>query len=319
MRFLSRPLIVTSVRAASTTLCAAADDNAKPAEARDPIAWLGVATAPVDEIVTAQLDLPEGVGAAEKFVMPESPAEAAGVVKNDILFEFAGEAVRSPEHLSELVLGHEPDEEVTLGVIHRGQKRERSVTLGERPEDLPQAAQPEQGAFGGRLNLGDLGGLEFELFPMEADQADLDKRMEKLRQQMEMHFKDMMELDQLGDLPDAMDVAKTASRSMKMSDANGSIEIRSKDGDTHVTAKDPDGEILFDGPANTAEERAKLPEHALAQLEKFEKSSIDLNFEGFRFGKPKMKVPELKPGKELKPEEEPVPPAKEGDGKKIQL
>ena len=316
MKALMLPLPLAVVTAATVIVARSADE---PIATEDSAAWLGVATAPVDEVVAAQLDLPEGIGAAVKIVVPDSPAEGSGVMKNDILFEFDGKQIRSPEHLGELVRARKSGDEVALGVIQRGKKKEVNTTLGARPSDLPDAGGGAQ-AFGGRFELGDLGGLEFDLMPFENGLEGHEERMEKMRLQMEKHFKGMMELDGLDNLPGAMDLLGSSSRSMSMSDGNGSIEIRAKDGHTEVTAKDADGKVLFDGPANTDEERAKLPEHARAQLEKFEKSSVDLNFKGFRFGKPKMKVPGLKPGKRLdpKPEETPIPPAEDA-GKKIQL
>ena len=54
------------------------------------------------------------------------------------------------------------------------------------------------------------------------------------------------------------------------------------------------------------------PERAKNQLYKIKCSG--LSFEGFNFGNPSLKVPNLKPGKKV----EPIPPAKK-DGKKIQL
>ena len=63
---------------------------------------------------------------------------------------------------------------------------------------------------------------------------------------------------------------------------------------------------------NTDEDKDKIPEIAKTQLNKFKGSG--LSFEGFNFGSPGLKVPQLKPGKKI----EPIPPAKK-DGKKIQL
>lgn len=104
------------------------------------------------------------------------------------------------------------------------------------------------------------------------------------------------------------------SSSMMFSNEEGSIKIRSKDGKTDLTAKDPDGKIIFEGAVNTDEERAKLPERLRNKLDEFKKSSNGLSFEGFRLGVPQLKIPDLKPpGKDT-----PVPPA-EKDGKKIRL
>ena len=83
------------------------------------------------------------------------------------------------------------------------------------------------------------------------------------------------------------------------SDDQGSIEIRKANGKTKVITKDLNGKITFEGPANTDEEKGKLPERAKNQLNKFKGSG--LSFEGFNFGNPSLKVPNLKPGKKVEP------------------
>lgn len=298
-----------------TGILAAGDDG--------KTAYLGVATAPVDEVVAAQLDLPESVGAAVKIVVPESPAESAGIAKNDIVFEFEGEAVTSPQHLSELVRKKAPGDEVSVAVIQRGDKNDLTVTLGERPDHLPEAenAAGEDAPPGIQLELGDVGELKFDIQPLlRGGNADeLKKQMEKMRAQMQQQLKGMMDLEDLGDLPGAADVMGMMSKSMMFSDGNGSIKIETKDGKTHVTAKDADGNVTFEGPANSEEDRAKIPEDVREKLDQFESSNIQLDFKGFNFAEPKMRVPELKPGKKVEPEKDEIPPAEKKDGKKIEI
>ncbi|MFP6872268.1 MAG: PDZ domain-containing protein [Verrucomicrobiales bacterium] len=303
------------------SLSGAIADNAKPDQASGEgtlqgAAWLGVATAPVDEVVAAQLDLPEGIGAAVKLVIPDSPAEAAGISKHDILFELEGEPVKSPEHLGELIRGKSNGDSVELAVIQRGEKKSLTLTLGTRPPHLQQEPEAHAKPFGGRIDLGDLGGLKFEMLPFRGNGAgfgNIEKQMEKMRKQMEMHLEGMFELEEFGNLlPGA--ARMMGSSSMMLSNDEGSIEIRSKDGKTDLTAKDPDGKIIFEGPVNTDEERAKLPERLRNKLEEFKKSSNGLSLKGFRLGMPQLKIPDLKPpGKDA-----PVPAA-EKDGKKIRL
>ena len=281
-------------------------------------AWLGVATAPVDEVVAAQLDLPEGIGAAVKMVIPDSPAEKAGISKHDILFEIEGEPVKSPEHLGELIRKKSTGESVELAVIQRGEKKSLNLTLGHRPDHLQNEAEENVKPFGNRIELGDLGGLDFEMLPFKGNGAELgnfQQQIEKMRKQMEMHLEGMFELEQFDNLlPGAGRIM--GSRTMMFSNEEGSIEIRSKDGKTNLTAKDPAGEIIYEGAVNTEEEIAKLPENLRNKLKEFKKSSNGLSFEGFQLGNPRLKVPGLKNKKPQK--DNPIPPA-EKDGKKIRL
>ena len=297
--------------------------NAKPD--REPVdtttqvpAWLGVATAPVDEVVAAQLDLPEGIGAAVKVVIPDSPAEAAGINKHDILFEIDGEAVKSPEHLGDLIRKKSTGDPVELSVIQRGEKKSLNLKLGKRPAHLQEEAEKNPKPFGNRIELGDLGGLDFEMLPFKGNDAafgNFQQQIEKMRKQMEMHLEGMFELEQFDNpLPGAGRIM--GSSSMMFSNEEGSIEIRSKDGKTDITAKDPEGGIIYEGAVNTEEEIAKLPENLRKKLEEFKQSSNGLSFKGFRFGEPQLKVPGLK--KPQKQKDTPIPPA-EKDGKKIRL
>jgi len=297
--------------------------NAKPeSQSVDPEttqpAWLGVATAPVDAVVAAQLDLPEGIGAAVKMVIPDSPAEAAGIRKHDIFFEIGGEPVKSPEHLGELIRKKSSGESVEVAVIQRGEKKALNLTLGQRPAHLQNNEVENENPFGNRIELGELGGLDFEMLPFKGNDAamgNFQQQIEKMRKQMEMHLEGMFELEQFDNmLPGAGRIM--GSRTMMFSNEEGSIEISSKDGKTNLTAKDPAGEIIYEGAVNTEEEIAKLPENLQNKLKEFKKSSNGLSFEGFQLGNPRLKVPGLKNEKPQK--DIPIPPA-EKDGKKIRL
>jgi S1-C subfamily serine protease len=62
-----------------------------------------------------------------------SPAAAAGVLVGDVLFEFDGHAVHSPEELLDLLVGDRVGRKVTLRVLRGGAATDVVVTVGERP------------------------------------------------------------------------------------------------------------------------------------------------------------------------------------------
>ncbi len=62
-----------------------------------------------------------------------SPASAAGVLVGDVLLEFDGHVVESPEDLLELLVGDRVGRQVTLHVLRGGNAVSLSVTVGERP------------------------------------------------------------------------------------------------------------------------------------------------------------------------------------------
>src|SRR5213593_2626484 len=95
--------------------------------------FLGLAGQPVA--------LPEnqpGVGGRESALLvvgvtAGSPAAAAGVLIGDVLLEFDGHPVESPEELLDLLLGDRVGQKVTLKVLRGGALVELTVTVGERP------------------------------------------------------------------------------------------------------------------------------------------------------------------------------------------
>jgi serine protease DegQ len=62
-----------------------------------------------------------------------SPAAAAGVLVGDVLLEFDGKPVHSPEDLLDLLLGDRVGRPATLRVLRGGTIADLAVTVGERP------------------------------------------------------------------------------------------------------------------------------------------------------------------------------------------
>ena len=267
-------------------------------------AWLGIATSKIDEVVATQLDLPEGVGAAVKLVIPDSPAEKSGIKKHDIIFEIDGEPVQSPDHLSELIRSRRAGTNAELSVIQRGTKKTINVNFVKRPEHLKTEEK-----------FADLEGLNFDIFPLDADQ-DVQQQIEKFQEQMRKHLKGMFDLQGLDKLPGRGEIFGSISQTMMFSDDQGTIEIRKNGDSTNIVIKDLNGKITFEGPANTNDEKEKLPQRAKNQLKRLDGSG--LSFEGFNFESQGIKIPKLKPGNKVKPNRDTIPPAKK-NGKKIQL
>ena len=74
-----------------------------------------------------------------------------------------------------------------------------------------------------------------------------------------------------------------ASRSTKLDlqdarivirDDKGELELKSDGGKRALTAKDPQGKVLFSGPVNTPDERKAVPADVLPRLEKLEKEEM---------------------------------------------
>lgn len=68
-------------------------------------------------------------------VTPGSPADAAGILVGDVMLEFDGHPVESPEDLLELLRGDRVGRRVGLRLLRGGEAQGLEVVVGERPAD----------------------------------------------------------------------------------------------------------------------------------------------------------------------------------------
>lgn len=77
-------------------------------------------------------DLEEG-GARVYDVIPDSPAEEAGIEEGDVIVRFRGEPVGGPIALTRKIRAARPGETVELEIVRDGERKKIAVELGERP------------------------------------------------------------------------------------------------------------------------------------------------------------------------------------------
>jgi predicted metalloprotease with PDZ domain len=119
-------------------------DPAPPSPARAPRAphdrtlfyssggsWLGVSIADVTAERVKELGLKEETGAEIKGVLPGSPAEEAGLEKEDVILEYQGDKVAGAAQLTRLVRETPAGRTVTLGVSRGGSMRSVKVKVTE--------------------------------------------------------------------------------------------------------------------------------------------------------------------------------------------
>jgi len=120
--------------------------------------YLGIDTVSVDASLR-QLNLPVDHGALVQSVRPGSPAAKAGLqggdiqaqlngsdlaLGGDIITAIDGKDVRTNDDVSRLITGKRSGDAVKVTVVRDGKPRTLSVTLGERPADLPVTQAPDQ-------------------------------------------------------------------------------------------------------------------------------------------------------------------------------
>ncbi|NEX17653.1 MAG: serine peptidase [Halochromatium sp.] len=97
--------------------------------------WLGVLIQDVTRDLAEPFGLPHPVGALVSQVLPESPAEKAGLRAGDIILAFDGIDVPTSSSLPPLVGVTKVDVTVPVELLRDGKRREVAVTLAELPED----------------------------------------------------------------------------------------------------------------------------------------------------------------------------------------
>jgi serine protease Do len=109
--------------------------------------WMGVEIIPLDEVLAKQFDVPDKKGAVVNQVLPDSPAQKAGIRRGDVLREFDGKAIDSQERLIDVVARTPPRKKVPVLVWRNGKPLTLALVTEERPD-----APPSQGAdSSGRL------------------------------------------------------------------------------------------------------------------------------------------------------------------------
>ena len=94
--------------------------------------WLGVSIADITSERAKELNMKEETGAEIKSVLPGSPAEEAGLEKEDVIIEFQGTRVEGAMQLTRLVHETPPGRTVTLKALRDGAARTLRVKVTER-------------------------------------------------------------------------------------------------------------------------------------------------------------------------------------------
>lgn len=97
--------------------------------------YIGIVGQNVDEEIAATLGLPVKYGAVVQKVVSGSPAEAAGLQKNDTIVKFDGETIQSMEDLITVIRSRDVDAKVTLSYYRDKTLKETTLTLADKPKD----------------------------------------------------------------------------------------------------------------------------------------------------------------------------------------
>ncbi len=256
--------------------------------------WLGVATDDLNPAIAAQLGLEDG-GVTVTTVVPDSPAEKAGLKQYDIILSLDGVAVDSPDTLREYIRGKEKDEKLKISLMRKAEKIEVEATLADKevkvarprlqmpePRPMPHRRMNPRDFFKNDLFADDF----FKGFGTLDSWADIEDQIRSIQEQMEARFDEVWDTNQWPQQGNgaASNFMRSENAMMSFSDGEETVNIRRENGKTTVQIIGKDGKPTFEGPANTEAERAKLPERVREKVEEFENSKMDFGgFDKFQF------------------------------------
>jgi hypothetical protein len=254
----------------------------------EPQAFLGVVTAPVPPPLSAQLGLAEGFGLLVQEVLPDTPASTAGIQKHDVVKLLNDQQLVDPNQLATLVKAAGKDKEVTLTLIRKGAEQKVTVKVGERVLPFRKRLDISYGYAPVPPPPEIFDGTRKEFFDSTRKVEDQARQLEdKAREYQGRVMKG--ERDRMkrpgperapGGVPseDVLREARPgggaqikmyngnsvttldgAKARLLMKDNDGEIEVSVDNGKRMLTAKDPTGAVVFNGPVNTDEERDAVP------------------------------------------------------------
>ena len=256
-----------------------------------PVTFLGVETSEIPSVASEQLGLAKGFGLVVDYVVPDGPAAAAGVQQNDIIKMLNDQILTEPDQLAKLVRSYSEGTNVTLTLLRKG--KEQKVTA-----KLIKKEVPERDDFGpGHHRHSDFpfGNHEFGDFGM----SDLKDGLKDLKEQLGNEKRGVIHdavVRARGEAMQARDQARRAIGQLRIlskdgeaikattidlgkaqivfSDDKGEMKLETVDGKKMLTAKDPQGKLLFSGPVETKEDLDKIPAEVRERYDKLRANNL---------------------------------------------
>ncbi|MGH8596314.1 MAG: DegQ family serine endoprotease [Gammaproteobacteria bacterium] len=121
--------------------------------------WLGVLIQDVTSELAESFQMAKPYGALVSKVLPDSPAQKAGIEAGDIITKFNGHPIESSADLPPLVGGTQDQQKIATELIREGKAQQLTITIGELPpqdEDLAlteSSQEPGPGKLDPRLKI----------------------------------------------------------------------------------------------------------------------------------------------------------------------
>ncbi|MEK7286769.1 MAG: DegQ family serine endoprotease [Nitrospirota bacterium] len=137
--------------------------------------WLGVSIQDLTPALGKEFGLPadESKGSLVTDVMPDSPADKAGLKRGDVILSFVNREIEDSSHLRNMVARTPVGTKASVKILRDKKQKEIIVTLSEQPKEVAQKGdieneqEPETGFFGFSVQ---------ELTPEVAEQYNLSSK-----------------------------------------------------------------------------------------------------------------------------------------------
>src|SRR5262245_3391285 len=253
-----------------------------------PAIFLGVETSQVPTVVSEQLGLAKGLGLVVEYVVPNSPASAAGIQQTDILKMLNDQILIEPSQLRKLLQTFSEGTEVTLTILRKGQEQKVAIKLTkkEMPRHhswIPGDKHEWNWDFDNAGDLGDqMQDLKEHLQEQLGDaqrniiRGAVVKAHEAARRAREDARRAAREVRILSQDHGALKATRIdlGKAQIVFSDDKGEMKLENVDGKKLLTAKDPQGKLLFSGPVETKEDLDKVPADIRERYEKLQQNDL---------------------------------------------
>lgn len=256
-----------------------------------PMAFLGVELKDVASSLAARLGLEEGKGVLVNHVQQDSPAKMAGLKKHDVILQINNQIVEGTTAFVSQIQKHKKGDVIRLNIRRGGRKLDLEATLSERrmpePDDVRSIfkqygvprlrVMPSESQDGATLYFDNLDSDSVIITTQSTSKPlDQSKKHVVISSAVSSGTGGGSGSGTGGKHKSAVAVgigsSKSGDRVISTSDATthtmsvvkirsdeGTACVKVKDGHRSVVFTDPEDKIIFEGPVNTPEEKAKLP------------------------------------------------------------
>src|SRR6184192_4062559 len=221
------------------------------------------------------------------YVVPDGPAAAAGVQQNDVIKMLNDQILTDPGQLAKLVRSYSEGTNVTLTLLRKGQEQKVTVKLTKKEVPRRRAFMDQMRHMNHDWNFdfGDMGDLKEQMSELKEQLGDEQRGM--------IHDAVVRARDEAQRAAD--EVRRNAQRirtitrnngalqrttidlgkaQIVLSDDKGELRIENKEGKKFLTAKDPQGKLLFSGPVETKENLDKVPAEVRQRYDKLQQHDL---------------------------------------------